>query len=308
MYPLAEMFPALRRYRFPLSRDQVMLLVAALNEFLLGVETYLAHLISGTVVPNEWIPIIFGPMAGMILVLAGLMAIRHRIIATVLASLVFFGSIIVGFLGAYFHLVRAMIPFAESQPLTVPLLVWAPPLLGPFTFALVGLLGLSAVWLEDPVDSGRLLLLGGKSIQFPYSKTKAFFFITGLGALATTISSVLDHARTDFSNPWLWLPTAIGIFTTIIAVMLGATDQPTRWDYYIYTIAMLSMMLIGATGTVLHISQNLTSQGVFVADRFLRGAPILAPLLFADIGMIGLVALMDAAERGNKGSISVYPA
>jgi hypothetical protein len=298
MYPLATMFPGVRRFRIPLSRDQVMLIIAATNEILLGVETYIAHLISGTIVPYEWIPIIFGPAAGILLLAAGLLAMRKRDLATVIATLVFVASIAVGLLGAYFHLVRAILPYATpGEQISVPLLVWAPPILGPFTFALVGLLGISAAWIEDPTDSGTLVLLGGRRLSLPYSKTRAFFFISGMGALATVISSVLDHARTDFSNPWLWVPTAIGVFATVVAVALGATDEPIRADFFIYTFAMLLMILAGVIGTGLHISQNLTTQGTIVGERFLRGAPFLAPLLFADIGMIGLVALLDPVER-----------
>lgn len=301
MYPLATMFPGVRRIRIPLSRDQSMLLVAATNEILLGVETYIAHLISGTIVPYEWIPIIFGPVAGILLLAAGLLAMRKRALATVIATLVFVASIAVGLLGAYFHLVRAILPYATpGEQISVPLLVWAPPILGPFTFALVGLLGISAAWIEDPTDSGTLVLLGGRRLSLPYSKTRAYFFISGMGALATVISSVLDHARTDFSNPWLWVPTAIGIFATVIAVALGATDKPIRADFFIYTSAMLLMILAGVIGTGLHISQNLTTQGTIVGERFLRGAPFLAPLLFADIGMIGLVALLDPVERAAR--------
>jgi len=50
--------------RLPLTRDQCMLLMAAVNEIFLGIDTYLAHLISGTIRPNEWIPVIFGLTAG----------------------------------------------------------------------------------------------------------------------------------------------------------------------------------------------------------------------------------------------------
>jgi hypothetical protein len=60
---------------------------------------------------------------------------------------------------------------------------------------------------------------------------------------------------------------------------------------------MLLMILVGVIGSGLHISQNLTTQGVFVGERFLRGAPFLAPLLFANIGAIGLIALLDPAEN-----------
>ena len=76
MYHLATVFPSVRRIgRLPLSRDQLMLLMAAINEIFLGIDIYLAHSISGTIVPNEWIPIIFGPIAGVLLLLAGLIAI-----------------------------------------------------------------------------------------------------------------------------------------------------------------------------------------------------------------------------------------
>jgi hypothetical protein len=49
-------FPLVQRVRIPFSRDQLMLLMAATNEIFLGIDIYLAHSISGTIVPNEWIP------------------------------------------------------------------------------------------------------------------------------------------------------------------------------------------------------------------------------------------------------------
>lgn len=299
MYPLATMFPGVRRVRIPITRDQTMLLMAALNEILLGLETFIAHLISGTIIPYEWIPILFGPIAGIFLLLAGLLAVRNRPLAIIIATTVFLTSILVGLLGAYFHTVRAILPYAQpGSQISVPLLVWAPPILGPLTFSLVGLLGLSAAWVENPPDSGTLILLGGRKISLPYSKTRAYYFITGMAALATVISSVLDHARTDFSNPWLWVPTAVGVFATVVAVVLGALDKPSRADLITYLTAMLLMILVGVVGLGLHISQNLTTQGVIVGERFIRGAPFLAPLLFTNIGSIGLIALLDPVERG----------
>lgn len=297
VYPLAIIAPSVRRLRIPLTRDQAMLLMAALNEFLLGLETYIAHLISGTIVPYEWIPIIFGPSAGVLLLLAGLMARRNRPLATVVATLVFLSSIIVGFLGAYFHVMRAIIPAAPiGEAVSVPLLVWAPPILGPLTFSMVGLLGISAAWIEQPPDSGTLVLLGGRKLRLPYSKTRAYFFIVGLGALATVISSVLDHARTEFNNPWLWVATGIGVFASTVAIFMGAVNRPNRLDYITYATAMLLMILAGVVGLILHLQIDLTAGGAIVPERFLRGAPPLAPLLFADIGAIGLIALMNPVE------------
>ncbi len=294
MYHLATVAPIVRRIRIPLSRDQIMLLMAAINEIFLGIDIYLAHNISGTIVPREWIPIIFGPVAGGLLLFAGLVAIKQRPLATLIATLVLLGSIIVGLLGAYFHVIRATLPnAAPEEQFTVRLLVWGPPILGPLMFALTGLLGISAAYVEDPPDSGRLRLLGNRTLQMPYSKTRAYFFIVSLGCLSTVISSVLDHARTHFENDWLWLPTAVGVFATIVAFMLGYLNRPHRWDLLIYTASMLLLILVGLVGAVLHIDDNLTTRGTFVAERFIRGAPILAPLLFANMGSLGLFVLLD---------------
>ena len=302
MYHLATILPIARRVRIPFSRDQVMLLMIATNEFLLGLETYLAHMISGTIVPKEWIPIIFGPTAGILLVITGLIALRWRTLATVLANLVFLASIGVGLLGAYFHLIRAILPTAPAgAQVSVPLLIWAPPLLGPLTFCLVGLLGISAAWVENPPDSGSLDFLRGMRLSLPFSKTRAYFFLVGMGSLATVISSVLDHARTNFTNPWLWLPTGIGVFGTVVAVVLGALDEPTRKDLVTYAVAMVLMVLVGVLGMVLHILRDLTSQDNIVYERFLRDAPILAPMLFSDIGTLGLIVLLDPVEKGRSG-------
>lgn len=298
MYYLARLFPSLEHVQLPLSRDQIMLLMAATNEIFLGIDIYLAHSISGTIVPNEWIPIIFGPVAGVLLLLAGLIALRNRPLATMFATLVFVSSIAVGLLGAYFHIIRAILPNAPlGERVTVNLLVWAPPILGPLTFSLTGLIGISAAWKEDPPDSGILDLLGGMRLRLPYSKTRAYLFMVGLGSLATVISSVLDHARTNFDNPWLWLPTAIGVFATVVAVALGAVNKPGRGDLITYITAMVLMILVGVLGSILHINENLTTTGSYVGERFLAGAPFLAPMLFADMGTLGLIALLDPKEK-----------
>lgn len=294
MYLLATAAPIVRRVKIPISRDQAMLLLAAINEIFLGVDIYLAHRISGTIVPNEWIPIIFGPVAGVMLLFAGAIALRNRPLATVLATLVLLGSITVGLLGAYFHLIRASLPTGpEGMRFTVRLLVWGPPILGPLMFALVGLWGISAAWVEDPPDSGRLRLLGGFHLRLPLSKTRAYFLMVSLAILATVISSVLDHARTNFENEWLWLPTVIGMLGVFTAFIMGALSRPSRADVWNYIISMALLVIVGLVGAVLHVQDNLTAGGTFVTERFIRGAPFLAPLLFANVGMFGLLVLMD---------------
>jgi hypothetical protein len=77
---------------------------------------------------------------------------------------------------------------------------------------------------------------------------------------------------------------------------MGAVNRPNRLDYITYATAMLLMILAGVVGLILHLQIDLTAGGAIVPERFLRGAPPLAPLLFADIGAIGLIALMNPVE------------
>lgn len=280
--------------RLPLTRDQLMLVMVALNELFLALDVYLAHGANGTIVPNEWHPIYFGLCSGLLLILAGVLATRHRTLASTIATAALLGSALIGFLGVYFHLDRAILPTApQGQRLTLDLLIWAPPVMGPLAFALVGLLGISAAWEEAPPGSGRLQIFKALSLHLPYSKTRAYAFTIGMGMLAALVSSVLDHARTGFDNPWLWVAVATGIFGTVVPVAFASLEKPSRLDLYTYAGAMLLLLMTGAVGTVLHVQANLVFEYTIVLERFLRGAPPLAPLLFANMGLLGLLALLD---------------
>ena len=305
MYLLAEAIPAIRSWRIPFSRDQMFMLLAAFNELMLAVEIYLAHSISGSLVGNEWIPVIFGPIAALVLALAGMISLRNRPLAICLALPTLLASILVGLLGAYFHTYRAFLPYAAAgQQVNINLAIWAPPLLAPLTFALVGVIGLSALWIETPVDSGNLVLMGNRNLQYPFSKTNGYFFLVSMGMLATLISSVLDHARTNFSNPWLWIPTGAGVLGTITPLLIGLYRKPGRSDIWAYIVNMLAIILVGTVGAALHIFSDLAADNGIILERFIRGAPILAPLLFADIATLGLLVLLDPDETSGKKRIS----
>jgi hypothetical protein len=297
MYYMAVLFPSLKGRRLPLTRDQLMLLMAAINLLFLSFDIYLAHNLNGTIRLREWIPIVFGVVAGILLLAAGLLALRWRQTASIIATVVLFCSIVVGLLGAYFHIVRATLPAAPlADRVSIYLLIWAPPIVGPLIFSLVGLWGVSAAWIESPPDSGTLHLLGDKHLRLPLSKTRAFLLMVSLGTLATLISSVLDHGRAQYENPWLWLPIAAGVFGTVVAAGLGAIVRPNKGDILVYFASMILLIVVGLIGFWLHIDFDLTAQSEIVIERFLRGAPFLAPMLFANMGLVGLISLLDPAE------------
>jgi hypothetical protein len=95
------------------------------------------------------------------------------------------------------------------------------------------------------------------------------------------------------------VPTGIGIFGTVVALVLGTITTPRRIDLIIYVVAMVLLTLVGLVGVVLHILHNLAYDNAVVVERFIRGAPFLAPMLFSDMGALGLVILLDPNEKAD---------
>jgi uncharacterized membrane protein YdjX (TVP38/TMEM64 family) len=63
---------------------------------------------------------------------------------------------------------------------------------------------------------------------------------------------------------------------------------------------MLLLIAVGVVGALLHVGFNLVAQGTVVVERFIRGAPFLAPLLFSNMGTLGLIVLLDPAEVSGR--------
>jgi hypothetical protein len=289
---LTTIVPFLEKVRLPVSRDQAMLLFVVLNETIMGFETYLAHSLNGTIRFREWIPIVCGPLFGVMLLAAFFIAPRKPKPALWTAVAALAGSIIVGVLGTYFHLVRSIRPFAApGQRVTLDLLVWGPSVFAPPTFVLVGLLGLTALSRESQDDTGAFSLSLWQKL--PLSKDQAYFWMACLGVLIALVSSLLDHMRTGFENPWLWIPALSGVFAVAVAAMLALLASPSRADLTVYALAMGLLLAVGPLGFVLHVLNDMGVGGTIVIERFLRGAPVLAPMVFANMGLLGVLVLLD---------------
>jgi hypothetical protein len=89
-----------------------------------------------------------------------------------------------------------------------------------------------------------------------------------------------------------------GILGTLTPLLLGLLPDPTRGDIWTYLVSMLLVMAVGVVGIFLHLRTNLVVEGIVVGERFIRGAPLLAPMLFADIATFGLLVLLDSDEVG----------
>ncbi|TFG67307.1 MAG: hypothetical protein E4H27_09165 [Anaerolineales bacterium] len=290
---LATVIPFFHKVRSPLTRDSAFILFVALNTLIMGLETYLAHVLNGTIRFNEWIPVVCGPFFAILLVISFALARRKPQLALWLAATALVGSIIVGLLGTYFHFIRAIRPFAASgDRVSIDLLVWGAPVFAPPTFILVGVLGLIALVKTDGQKRGGTYGSGLPG-RLPLAKDQFFFVLASLGILIATISSLFDHLRGGFDNPWLWLPTLSGLLGIVTALVLAILKQPGRGDLTIYTGVMCLLLCVGPLGLLFHVLHDLGPGSAITIERFLRGAPVLAPMVFANMALLGLIVLLD---------------
>jgi hypothetical protein len=74
---------------------------------------------------------------------------------------------------------------------------------------------------------------------------------------------------------------------------------------------MAAQVLVGLLGFGLHIAADLKAPAASLWDRLLYGAPLFAPLLFADLALLATLALwalartQRAAPRDDRGVGSV---
>ncbi|MFW5691433.1 MAG: hypothetical protein ACOCXZ_02920, partial [Chloroflexota bacterium] len=249
--------PGIGTFHLPLSRNDLLLLLVAFTEIGMGVETYLAHLISGSVLPAEWVPVIFGPLAGLALIIAMAMRVRAggaTLPSSLLVIATGMASVAVGVIGSAFHWARALPPTSfPDRSFQLDWVIHAPPIVGPLAFAGVGLLAIIALLEDTEPETGKLTLPGVITFNTPLPQTRQFLWLIAFGLYAATLSAFLDHARTDFEDFFVWTPVVLGVFGAVVTTLMALYHHHTRADWFIFFWTMVLMIVLGVLGLGLHI-------------------------------------------------------
>ncbi len=59
---------------------------------------------------------------------------------------------------------------------------------------------------------------------------------------------------------------------------------------------MIAAVIVGVLGFGFHLSADLDGTGAISLERILAFAPVLAPLLFSDLGMLGLLVVAEESS------------
>lgn len=113
--------------------------------------------------------------------------------------------------------------------------------------------------------------------------------LTTAAALVTGAEIFLEHDRASFGNKMMWLPVAL---TPAVAVAGVGGVVSRRWAKHVLPIVSLAAVVNGMQGFVLHVRGIAQRPGGWRFARYNAemGPPLFAPLLFAMVGGMGLLA------------------
>jgi len=248
------------------------------NLAFLAVDVYVAHLTNAFERKQEWVPVFFSIAAPLLLMWDGFSnPSRGRTGESALhGMLVGWLSLLVGIGGMLYHLQSHF--FAEQ---TIHNLVYTAPFVAPLAYAGLGLL----LILDRMVDANTI----------EWAQWVLFLALGGFAG--NLVLSLADHAQNGFFNRGEWVPVVAAALAC--AFLLTLIVRPDDRMLFRATGWMMALQVaVGTIGFALHLRANLARPGATIVDRFLYGAPIFAPLLFANLAIlagIGMWALCGSS-------------
>ena len=240
------------------GKTRLILVYLSINYFIVFLDVFIAHSKNNLFPIYEWIPIIFTPLGGLTAIL--LLIIPNHHWSKTIYMLVNALGVIIGVLGFGFHLQGA----AVSSTVSFTGLINTNPVFAPLAFIALGGIGIIAGM--NGLNTRRLLIV----ISF-------WFFVTA-------IIAYFDHAITNFTNIYTWIPIYIGIFAAIVVLLHAYSKQDKGLDSLLLATIIISVV-VGILGFAFHLNADLAGRGTIVWTKIFYQAPFLAPLLYADLGI-----------------------
>lgn len=267
----------------PITKTRLLLFYLSVNYLIIFIDVFIAHSENRFFPIYEWIPIYFAPIAALSAILLGRRPKTRWI--WILNTLVNFIGVVIGILGFGFHLQGA----SAGDVVSFAGLTSGNPVFAPLAFIALGCIGILTA-LADKANSRKYGLT---------QKTRWLLLATALWFLATALVAYFDHARTGFSNLYTWIPLYMGIFAALI-LLFQAYSYPERGLSLLLAATMFLSFAVGLLGFAFHLGADLAGRGSFQWSRIFYQAPGLAPLLFCDLGIWGILVFLDPVDESSN--------
>jgi hypothetical protein len=253
---------------------------ALLNIGFLTFDIYLAHSVNPFRNRAEYIPFLFSAIAPWVLIVALTQRKRRRILWKILGQVVGWSAIVVGLTGVILHLESSF--FYER---TIRSLTYSAPFAAPLAYAGLGFL----LVMNRMVNS--------ESVEW----TQWILLFTMGGFVGNFIFSLADHAENGFFFKVEWVPVAASAIT--IGILCVPLLMRVTRSFIDMTAAILMLDAgVGLWGFVLHTMGNLQGPSIHAFDNFIYGAPPMAPLLFPNLMVLGIIGLWQLRMKVGESS------
>jgi hypothetical protein len=116
------------------------------------------------------------------------------------------------------------------------------------------------------------------------------------GFVGNFVFSLTDHAMNGFFYRAEWIPVVSSAFAVGFLLAPFLTEVCER--YLIVCAAVLTLQaIVGVAGFLLHAAADLRQPAATLFEKILSGAPPLAPLLFPNLVILGLIGLWALAHH-----------
>jgi hypothetical protein len=257
---------------------------ALINIGFLTFDIYLAHSVNQFRARAEYIPLFFSACAPLFLIIALAQYKRRPFWWKLIGHVVGWGAILVGLTGMVLHLESHF--FYER---TIRSLTYSAPFAAPLAYTGLGfLLVMNRMLSDETVEWSQWVLL----------------FTLG-GYLGNFIFSLADHAGNGFYFPLEWIPviaSALAVGFLVVPLIMPVS----RVYIDLCALVLVIEAAVGVWGFVLHATANLAGPSIHAFDNFIYGAPPMAPLLFPNLMLLGIIGLWQL--RNNEAYLSTASA
>lgn len=265
------MINRLKRLNLASHKTPILLGFMAINFLLTGVDVLIAHS-ENNFFRWEIIPLIFTPLA--VLAIFAQLVSRNNAVVKRMFQIVMWVGVIVGVMGTLFHLSGNATSSHESLN---RLLVTGSPIAAPIAFAGISCFALTSAHYVGTRRRSKLLVL------------------VGLGFLGAVIAAFLDHARLGFVPSYTLIPLVSGTLATLACFHMAYGEANPNETHILFSILVLNLV-VGVLGFGFHLYGDLAGTQSIVWARMMYRNPLLGPLLFSNLALLGGLSLLPEQD------------
>lgn len=127
-----------------------------------------------------------------------------------------------------------------------------------------------------------------------WSPERIVILFVSLAFLLISIQVTLYHYRQNFHHKAMWIPVLSAPIFFVVGTTL--TWVNVEWLRFLFTVLMWFGVVAGLIGFYFHVRGVGIRVGGYALRNFMIGPPVILPIVFTAVSVLGLIALSWGGE------------